>query len=80
MGRLYDAKRAPGVVEWDRPHKGTCWNNMRDLMVQYGVEVAGAGVEAAATSDGCQARGRSKARDGEEEGVGASRFHRSFSP
>jgi len=53
---------------------------MRELMVQYGVEVAGAGVEAAATSDGCQARGRSKARDGEEEGVGASRFHRSFSP
>ena len=78
MGRLYDAKRAPGVMEWDR--KGTCWNNMRELMVQYGVEVAGAGVEAAATSDGCQARGRSKARDGEEEGEGASRFHRSFSP
>lgn len=47
MGRLYDVKRAPGVVEWDSLHDRTCWNNMRELMVQYGVEVAEAGVEAA---------------------------------
>ncbi len=80
MGRLYDAKRAPGVRDWDGLYDGTCWNNMRELMVQYGVEVAEMEVEAAATTGGGRACGRSETHDGEEEGVGASRFHRSFSP
>jgi hypothetical protein len=48
MDRLFTAKHAPGIVDWDRLHAGMCWNIMRELMVQYGVEVAGAGSEAAA--------------------------------
>ena len=88
MGRLRRDKRAPGVVEWREVYgDGTCWDNMRDLMVQYVVGVAAAEEEAAAAMGGDdrggapgQARGRSEIRGGEEEGLDGRRFHRSFSP
>ena len=52
MGRLHRDKRAPGAVHWREVYgNGTCWDNMRELMVQYGVEVAATEVEAAAAMD-----------------------------
>ena len=52
MGKLYRDMFAPGVVHWSEVYDdGTCWENMRDLMVQYGVEVVAAEVVAAASMD-----------------------------
>ena len=52
MGRLSRDRLAPGVVHWNEVYDdGPCWENMRELMVQYGVEVAAAEVEAAAAAD-----------------------------
>ena len=52
MGKLHRDMRAPGVVHWREVYgDGTCWDNMRELMVQYGVEVTAAEVDAAAAID-----------------------------